>query len=285
MKITWSIKLIAACVLFAGVMTGCKKEDKVVTPPSQAHFNNKSSDVYFITAPGETKTITVGVTTVSDKDRTFNINVTSPTGATSGTQYTLSKNTITIPACKATDSFEVRGVYSEYTTGRKDTLVFTIQSGNEVPASDYNNTMTLLMRGPCFNGDVTLSEMGGTYANTFENGGSYGPYTATISNVTVLTPTTGTAKIDNLYDYFGPLTINFDWTDPANIKAEIPLQQTNQNYAAGQPFLVRTSPGQVSTFSVCSQTISLTIDVIVNNYPAPGSAAYYDQNYDVVLGR
>jgi hypothetical protein len=127
--------------------------------------------------------------------------------------------------------------------------------------------------------------MGGSYTNTFEDGGSYGPYTSTISGITVLTPTTGTAKIDNLYDYFGPLNINFDWTDPANIKVEIPLQQTNQNYAAGQPFLVRTSPGQTSTFSVCSQTISLIIDVIVDNYPAPGSAAYYDQAYDVNLAR
>jgi hypothetical protein len=94
--------------------------------------------------------------------------------------------------------------------------------------------------------------------------------------------TTATAMMNNLFDYFGPVTINFDWTDPANTKAEIPLQITNKEYAAGQPFYVRTKPGQANKFSVCNERITFKLDVLVL---ISGSLYYYENGMDYVMAR
>jgi hypothetical protein len=288
MKMNWSIKLLAACVFVTGLLSSCKKEDTLVVPPALAHFTNKTSDTYFVITPNSSYKVPVGVTTVASQDRTFKVSITSPTGAQRGVHYTVVDTVVVIPAGQTLDSIEIRGNETRYTTGRKDTLVLTIV-GQDVPSSSYNNQFKLLLRGPCFAADIpdlaTLESIAGDFTQTFENGGSYGPYTTVISNVQLLTATTGTAKVSNLYDYFGPVTINFDWTDPANIKVSIPYQQTDKNYAAGQPFMIRTSPGLPNTFSVCTQKVSLTVDVIVNNYPAPGSAAFYDKDLDIIMSR
>lgn len=272
-------------LMMALVFAGCKKEDTLVIPDEYAHFLNQGGDSYFVTAPNTTYSLSIGTTNVSDADRTISFSVSSPTGAVEGTHYTLSTHSITIPAGQSKATVTVSGDYNEYTSGRKDTLIFTINDPS-VEAAPYNREFKLFMRGPCFDGEVDdITIMGGAFANTFEGGGSYGPYTVTVSSLTQTGPTTATAQISNLWDYFGPVTINFDWTDPNNTIVSIPLQQTDQDYDVGQPFLIRTSPGQVSKFSVCNNKITLTVDIIVNNFPAPGSAAYYDQNLDIVLSR
>lgn len=275
---------IFCAILGAGIYS-CKKTE-TFTPPVQTMFVvTNTSGTYSIAAPGVVYKIPVGLTAVSGQDRTISIEVSSPTGAQLGTQFTISSSSITIPAGKVVDTLIIFGKYDEYLAGRKDTLKITL-SGSDVETAAFNNTYTLLVSGPCFDGDISdINVIAGDFANTFENGGGYGPYTVTISNITQLTPTTGTATATNLYDSFGPININFDWTDPNNTIVTIPLQQTDQDYDVGQPFLIRTSPGLVSKFSVCNQTISLFIDVIVDNYPSPGSAAYYDKELDEVLSR
>jgi hypothetical protein len=282
MKLTWIIKLTTVCALAAVMIVGCKKDTSVKTPPEIATFTNQTGGTYFITAPGVTYKIPVGFTTVSAQDRTITVSVTSPTGAVAGTHYTLSSTTVTIPAGKAVDSITVTGNYANYSSGRKDSLIFKITDAKGVATNEYNSVYKLYMRGPCFDGDVTdINVMGGNFTQTFENG-SYGPYTTTISGITSTSATTATAKINNLYDYFGPLTINFDWTDPLNTKAEIPLQQTNQNYAAGQPFYVRTKPGQPNKFSVCKNRLSFILDVLVN---IGGTLYYYDNGVVYTMDR
>jgi hypothetical protein len=276
-------------LLLAGLgylVAGCKKE-KTTIPPAQAHFNFATGGTYqLLTATPPDFTIKLGTTTVSDADRTINFTVTSPTGATAGTQYTLTSNTVTIPAGKTEGTITVKGVYGQYTGGRKDTLVFTIQSGIDPLLA--NNVYKLLMRGPCFDGDISaITVMNGTYPGTMEGGGSYGPYSVTVAGLVhpagVTKKATGT--IANLWDYFGAVNIEFDWSDPNNTIVNIPLQQTNKEYAAGQPFMIRTSPGKVSKFSACNSKITLYVDIIVNNYPAPGSAAFYEQEFDMIVGK
>jgi len=282
MKISWILKLVTACVFFIAIVVGCKKDTAVETPPEIAHFTNQTGGTFFVTAVGAKFKIPVGFTTVSGQDRTITVAVTSPTGAVAGTQYTLSASTVTIPAGKAVDSITVTGNFTSYNnTGRKDTLVFTIQQAKGGNADDYNSVYKLFMRGPCFDGDVTLTDIGGDYTKTFENG-SYGPYTTTISGLTLTSATTGTGTLDNLYDFFGPVTINFDWTDPFNTKAEIPLQITDQNYAAGQPFYVRTKPGASNKFSVCNQKLAFILDVLVN---IGGTLYYYDNGVVYTMAR
>lgn len=262
-----TLSIIVLITIFA---SGCKKSGDVILPPSQAHFTNLQTGSYSITAPGVTYKIPIGVTTVSDKDRMVTVSVSSPSGAVSGTHYTLSATTMVIPAGKAIDSLEVKGVYSQYTSGRRDVLIFTIQN-NQVGISDYNDTFRLSMRGPCFEGDVDLNELLGTYNNTNELFGTaaYGPYPTSIIAVTqVPGATTGTVRITNIWDNgWNPITFTLDWTDPANRKVTL-VQQTGIGDAGtinpaytGQDILVRPFAGQVGTYSICNQTLTLKMQL------------------------
>ena len=286
MKMNWSIKLLPVLALFAFAVTGCKKEDALTIPDSQATFTNKSSGSYTITAPNVIFKVPVGVTAASDRDRTIKISVTSTTGAVQGTQYTLSTTTVTIPAGKVVDSFEVRGVYSQYLAGRRDTLVFTLQE-QDVPVSSFNQTYTLALRGPCFEGNVVLGDLTGQFANTNEDwGGSlYGPYTTSVT-ATPLTATTANITVSNIFDAgWAPITFKLDWTNP-NARTVTLVQQDNiadastafGASAAGLQISVRPYAGQVGTFSACNQTIVLKMQIGV-----PG-ANYWDADlYTVTL--
>jgi hypothetical protein len=262
-----SLLSLSALVL----VTGCKKDksDYLKLPTLESHFTNKSSDTYIIASAGVTKKIPVGITAVSDKDRTITIDVTSPTGAVLGTHYTLSTKSLVIPAGKVIDSITVTGIYSQYTSGRKDTLVFTLKDG-DVPASAFNNKFTLLMRGPCFEGDVNLYDLKGAYTKTNEDfGGPYGPYTTTISSVTQAAgATTGTITVTNIFDAgWNPITFILDWTNPANRTVTLTQQSGIGNAGTisstynGQDITVRPFAGQTGTFSICNQTLTLKMQL------------------------
>lgn len=266
---------------------GCNKNKpyETVVAPAQAHFVGSKTQVYeILTNPAPAYNVVVGTTDVSSSDRTITYNVSSPSGAVAGTQYTLgTTGTVTIPAGQATANIDVHGIYNAYTSGRKDTIVFSLKEPSVKPAG-FLDTVKLILRGPCFDGSVdqsSISQMSGNYTNTFENG-SYGPYTTTISTITLTSATTGTATVNNLYDYFGPVTINFDWTDPNNTSVSIPLQITNQVYAPGQPFYVRTKPGASNKFSYCNNNLAFTLDVLVN---ISGTLYYYDNGVIYTMGR
>jgi len=271
-------------MLLAFVFLGCDKSKlyDVKEPEPEATFLNVTNATYIMTSANDVYRLKIGTTNVSDHDRTVNISVSSPTGATTGTQYTLSKTSVTIPAGKVIDSIDVKGVFAQYTSGRKDSLVFTI-TGGDVSPSSFNSTLKLFLRGPCFDGDVDLNSMAGTYANSTDPDDP--KYTATVTNLAGVTATTGTGKIGNLWDWFAPVTINFDWTDPNNTTVAIPLQYSGQDYDVGMPILIRTSPGKTNKFSVCNQRFDLIVDIIVDNYFGPGQGAYYRQNYTMTIKR
>lgn len=265
------------------VGASCKKSNDLTIPPDFAHFMNPTSGTFFIIAPGAEYKLPIGVTTVSDQDRTVNIVVSSTTGATEGTQFTLSSHTITIPAGKAVDTLTINGIYDQYLSGRKDTLLFSIQNNGKDLGAAFDDTFKLALRGPCFDGDVTLSEMAGNYANSTDPDDPI--YTVKVSNLVTTSATTGTGTISNLWAAGGAVTINFDWTDPTDIQASVARQSIGADYAAGQPISVRTTPGQISTFSVCKQTITLTTDLIVENYFGPGQGALLAGKYVMKIRR
>jgi len=252
------------------IVCGCKKVDTLVDVPSQAHFTNLTGDTYFITTPTTVKKIPIGLTTVSNSDRTISFTVTSPTGAVAGTHYNIvGGNSIKISAGKAVDSITVAGVYNQYLAGRKDTLIFTITDGEGAKASTYNATYKLFMRGPCSESETVLMELLGEYKNTNENfGGPYGPYTTTISSVTQLTPTTGQVVVTNIFDFgWNPITFTLDWTDPLNTKVTL-IQQSGIGDAgtlnpaySGMDITVRPYAGQTGTFSYCKNTLTLKMQV------------------------
>jgi hypothetical protein len=268
MKINASIN-VAALLSLVIMMASCKKEDKVQTAPTQAHFTNQSSGTYIISAPGVTYKVPVGVTTVSSAPRTINVTITSPTGAQQGTHYT-APTSIVIPAGKAVDSLVIAGVYNQYTNGRRDTLIITLQDA-DLKASSYNSKFTLIVRGPCAETDIVLAEFMGDYANTTETWGTsgYGPYQTSITAVNQTSATTGTITVSNIFDSgWDPLVFTLDWTDPAHRKITVAQQVAGGNAGVnfgpafdGQPYAVRSVPaslgGDVGTFSYCHQTLVL----------------------------
>lgn len=243
--------------------------------PALAHFGGSVNQTYWITSAGVAPyEILIGTTDVAKVDRTISFTVSSPTGATAGTQYTLDNTTgsVVIPAGQAAAIVKVQGRFDEYVAGRKDTLVFKIQEGT-VPTANFQNEVKLYMRGPCFDGDIAdISVIAGDYENTVEPG--WGPYTTSVTGVTQTAPGLATGFITNLYDTFGALSANFDWTNPAQTKVTIPLQATPFT-ASGYPLYVRSSPSpNVSLFSVCNDNMVVYIDVLALVNPPTGFGAY-----------
>jgi hypothetical protein len=289
MRINWSIKLAALATVFMLGLQSCKKQD-ITIAPEQAHFANTATGAYFITGPTVDYKIPVGFTTVSSQDRTINITVSSPTGEVEGTHYPLSTKTVTIPAGKALDSISLQGVYAQYLSGRKDTLIFDITTVNG-KASDYNSQLKLFMRGPCFQNEIdqNMSDLLGDYDNTNELFGSsaYGPYTTTITEVNQTSATTGTIKVTNIWDTgWGPITFTLDWTDPANSKVSVVPQSSGIGDAgdingayAGMEVAVRPFGTQVGTFSYCNQTLTLKLQLGV------AGLGWFNSLYTVTMAR
>jgi len=272
--------------LLAITMVSCDKTKPydLITPSPAVHFVGDPTQSYTIDSSGVGPyTVTIGTTDVSSQDRSVTYSVSSPTGAVTGTQYTLAPaGTVIIPAGKATANITVQGNYSAYTAGRKDTLIFSL-SEPSIKVASFLNSLKLVLRGPCFDGDVTLSDMSGNYANSTDPDDPV--YTVKVSNLTTTSATTGTGSINNLWAAGGTVTINFDWTDPTNIQVSIPRQNIGIDYDAGEPISIRTTPGAKSTFSVCNQTITLVTDLIVENYFGPGQGALYAGSYVMKIKR
>lgn len=294
MKSIFKIFILSFIVIFLFASCDKTKEYDLITPPDQAHFMNQTTGVYQILTANSSFKIPIGVTKASGQDRKVTISVSSPTGAVSGTHYTITNATPTIKAGAVIDSIEIKGVYAQYLSGRKDTLIIKI-STPDINPSDYNSVYKLVLRGPCFEGDVVPSAMIATYAKTFENFGSgstYGPYTTKISAATLTSPTTALITVTNIWDNgWGPLQFVLDWTNPAARTATVVPQAAipgsnagdlNSAYA-GQTIAVRpfTTPtaANTGTFSACSSTFTLRMQLGVTG------VGYFSSIYEVRMAR
>lgn len=270
MRTISTIKSSLAALLLLLSVWSCKKLDSVVIPPVEAHFQFKTSGTFEVLTPTSVFKVPVGITTPSDKPVVIPFTITSKTGATSGAQYRITGNTVTIPAGQAIGSIDIAGILPAYTGGRKDTIVIKLEGkAGEISPIVTNSTYTLVVRGPCFEGDVTLSQLLGSYRNTNEDfGGAYGPYTTTISAVKQLTPTTGEITVTNLFDYgWNPVKFILNWTDPVNRTVTLVQQAgigdagTINGAYAGRDISVRPFAGRVGTFSICKQTLTLQMQL------------------------
>jgi hypothetical protein len=225
------------------------------------------------------------LTTTSTSPRTVTVNVSSPSGAQQGTHYTLTSNTVTIPANGAVDSIEVRANYAQYQSGRKDTLIFSIADADKSP--NIRSTYRLAIAGPCFEGDVNLDDLLGDYNNSRESWyDSYGPYKTTVTAVNLTSPTTGTITVSGIrvedIVLSEPLTFRLDWTNPSNrtvVLSPAPVFDLGELSGWGYPshnLLATTStatqgPG---TFSVCNQTITLKMRFGLRGPDYPNGASF-----------
>jgi hypothetical protein len=270
MRTISTIKSSLAAILLLMAVWSCKKVDNTVIPPVEAHFQFRTSGTFEVLTATSVFKVPVGITTVSDKPVVIPFSITSKTGATSGAQYNVSGNSITIPAGQAVGSIDIAGILSAYTSGRKDTLTIKLEGkAGQISPIFTNDTYTLIVRGPCFEGDVILSQFLGSYKNTNEDfGGPYGPYTTTISAVKQLTPTTGEITVTNIFDYgWNPIKFILNWTDPNNRTVTLVQQSgignagTLNSAYAGSDISVRPFAGQQGTFSFCKQTLTLKMQV------------------------
>jgi hypothetical protein len=250
------------CIGISGAMVfvSCKKNnlviDKEVIAPAYAKFNTTqltdTMGTYYIKSSNDPFKLPVGVTNVSNADRTIQFTYTGT--AVQGTQFTAPAS-IVIKAGEALDSLTISGLFAGYpSSDRKDTVTIAI-SGGDVPASAYKGKYYLILRKYC---DVILPDLYGDYDFCWDNGigTGYGPYSTSIVDGSAVSTgaTTGTIQISNLWDYGLPskVTVNLDWADPANFKITIP----DQKYITSEDLWIKGTelPG---TFSSCDQTFVL----------------------------
>lgn len=259
----------------AVVFTACKKNnfavDQDIVPASVAKFNVRvpadTAAVYYIRSTNTPFKIPVGVSTVSDKDRTIQLSYTSRT-AVQGTHYN-APTSITIPAGKALDSLSIAGLFSGYPSSSRIDTVFIKITGGDVPASSYWNNFRLILRKYC---DVSLAAFNGNYTNTIDNG-NYGPYPVQIAAGTT-SGTSGTIVVTNLWDPGVPVTttVNLDWANPANFTATIPDQVY---YGPANWWIKGTTAG---TFSSCDQSFTLRYQL----YNKTTGAILYNNQVSVI---
>jgi len=267
--------LIAGILSTAVLINGCKKtgdQDNLTVAPTQSDFANITGSTYYVkNDPNSVFKIPIGLTSLRTTATNVTVTVTSPTGAVSGTQYTIPSSTVTVAAGKALDSLAVKGIFAGYPGSRVDTLTVTL-SGGDVPTSTFNNVYKLVLRKYC---DVLLSSFTTapyTHSNDVQGTSAYGPYTATVVSATATGATTATLVIKNLgAGGFGPfaptdnafnpgLTVNIDWTNPANFTTSIPTQSFYKDPTYG-PATIKASG--LGTFSSCDNTITISYTVTV----------------------
>lgn len=155
------ISCLSLAVFF--IVAGCKRnyiED--VTPPSQQKINSATlaGDYFVENNPASEFKIPVGITTVSNSDRTIQLSYTSTTGAASGAQYTAPAS-ITIPAGKTVDTLRIKGIFAGLAGGRKDVLKIKL-SGGDQPNFVGKDSFVLTLQQFCpldmsvFNGDFEV---------------------------------------------------------------------------------------------------------------------------------
>jgi hypothetical protein len=271
MKRSKILLLISLPVLLVIFIIACKKNTVIITnPPLQSSFAGNASGAYYIkNDASSTFKVPIGLTTISDKDTKITVAVSSPTGATAGTQYTLPSNTVTIPAGKVEDSITVKGLFAGYPGSRRDTLNFTI-SGGDVPATIYNSSYTLIMQKYC---DVLLSAFNGAYSQCTDVQGSFsGSYATNIVSATSTGATSATIVIKNFAAAaFGPfgatdssfnrgISVNIDWSNPAKFTTSIPSQPLYKDPTYGNATIKGVGTG---SFSSCDNTFSFSYTVTV----------------------
>ena len=291
---------LAAFGVAALLLGSCDKTKPydVDVAPAYAHFVGKSVQVYEVidnTTPAYS--VQVGTTDVSTSDRTVTYKLSTPSGAIGGTHYTIASGntngTVTIKANEALAKIQVLADFATYDAGRVDTLIFSLSEPSVKPA-DFMDTVMLIIRSGCNEGDVTLSALTGNYANTNEDfGGAYGPYTTSITNATSTSATTGTIVVDNLFDAgWAPITFNLDWTNASNRLVTCDRQfsiapastvSTNPAYATWE-VMVETAVAGPGTFSACNQTLTLKLRVGLLD-PATGSGGWFGTPYTVNMAR
>ena len=265
MKNKFASVSFAGCflALFSMLTYSCKKDPITVPNQQVAGFAGPSGSYFIKNESSSVFKIPVGVTTVSNVNRILEFTVSSPSGAEEGQQYTLGTTSVTIPAGSTVDSIELKGLFSGYATGRKDTLVFTM-TGGDIPVMESSNEFTVYMQKYC---DVDLNSFLGDYVNS-SNSATGAKYKITVQSVESTGPTSGYLMVKGLYrETSEPVRVNLDWANPANFTTTVAGTSNIYTDATYGPVSVR--PIGTGTFSSCDNTFTLSYQ----RYVAAGNFA------------
>ncbi len=237
---------------------------------SQFVFPDNQITRNYTIAPGSTYYLPVSFLEVSEKPRTIKF-IYSSSQAIRDVNYA-SPDSIIIPAGKLLDSIPFKGSYDSYVAERKDTVQVKIASEFSVNLKD---SIRLVLQKYC---DVVLSQLSGEFPNTREfrpNGAfAYGPYTTFVDNLISTGITSAEGVFVNLYDEgWNDIKFTMDWSDPANFKIAVPRQATGKTGSSDVQF-VRSSTDRVNTFSSCSNTFTISLDLLGGNNDNVLSAGY-----------
>ncbi len=263
--------IVLSAVISLTLLTSCNKNKPYETAiaPSQAHFisNTQFMNYYVRNASADSFIIQVGTTDVSNVDRTVTFNITSPSGAVNGTDYSVvtpaTGKAVTIKAGEAIGSIKLHGTFGSYSGGGKDTLVFTLAAPS-IPAAGFSDTLKVILQSYC---DVDPTTFVGSYTKSFDiqtGSPTYGPYKTEITSgaLTTTGATSGYITVSNFWDVGGPeIRINLDWADPANFNTTVPAQFLYTDPSYGAATITGVGAG---SFSSCDNTFKISYKVTVS---------------------
>lgn len=290
-KYSFLLTLLAISTV-AGVLVSCKKNNLAVdvdplNVPARSRFtytdaNAPLTRTFYVgaAAPDNVYNVPVGITTVSNVDRTVQFTISSTT-AVAGTHYT-APTSVVIPAGQAVANLPITGNFANIATGTSHVLKIKI-TGGDVPAfGSGRDSLMLTLRRYC---PPSLAALAGVYSNTNEytsaGAFSYGPYTTQVTNLVAVpgSTTSATGKFVNLYDDgWNDINFTMDWSDPANFKVTIPLQPTGKSYSGPTSVRSSTASAAVNTFSACDRSFSFGIDLVTAS-----TGAVLSSNYKFVM--
>jgi hypothetical protein len=242
--------------------SSCKKNNLVIgkniTPPAFVKIGtwNAADTVgtYAVKATNAPFKIPIGITNVSDKDRTIQFTYTSAT-AVAGQQFNAPAS-IVIKAGEALDSLEITGIYDGYPSITKVDQVKITISGGDVPVNGKKFNYILTMKRyweadlNAFSGVYTIQD----YSGDDPDGG---PYQVTITPVSLDGPTSHIA-ITGLWGYDDPVVnVTLDWTDLTSGTTTVPKAPWffyDDNYGT-----VTINPNTASTWAFTTTPNQLTI--------------------------
>jgi hypothetical protein len=211
-----SFSLIGMVALIS--LASCKKNNLVVgktlTPPAFVKIGTwaagDTAGTYLVKPTNQPFMIPIGVTNVTNKDRTVTLTYTSAT-AVQGVDYT-APATMVIKAGAALDSLPITGKYTSFggSETKSHNIVVTI-SGGDIATNPIKTHYNLKMR---MYWDADFNAFSGVYniSDYKANGALESSYTV------VLTPIPGAGtitqfSIDNLWGEGGPVKVNLSWAD------------------------------------------------------------------------
>lgn len=104
-------KLATVAIALMAMLTACNNEDQLYNGPSYVMFAD-TLNVCPVYQDGEAYQVAVSATRTASYDRNFGVEVLhTKSNAVEGVHYTLSSNTVTIPAGELAASIEVKGIY------------------------------------------------------------------------------------------------------------------------------------------------------------------------------